>query len=318
MDPQTVDLDNFDKSLIGLFTLLKTIIKTHEKDKLNLSGVTNPILSQLERYIKIYDRTDPSEHLWYFQRLFNQNRSAILRGPERDNWLRNGKIIIHYGEEINKPIKNARINLSIIYNTAITLKDQAEESLHGLPNIEQSQEMFYPVVFLLHMYRVFYDICDNDNDKEKISGYIKDLEEDAGIKKSKRSKNDGDEGDGLEGLLGMATGFMEKMGLKLPEGQIPSGKDLNSAINGVFQNPEAKSFMGDMMKDMQNCDNFGDMVGKLLNKLPANMDPAAKRAISDNARLAADGDNDNDNNNSGGEDGDDGDEYGEGEDEFLD
>jgi hypothetical protein len=288
MDSAIADLEKFDKSLIGLFNLLKTVIKTHEKYKLNLSSSQNPILTRLERYIKIYDRTEPNEHVWYFQRLYNQNKSAILRGPERDTWLGNGNIILHYGEETGRPIKDAKIHLSMIYNTAIKLRDDVESSLQGLPDVDQSQELLYPTLFLLHLYRIFYEFSDSDEDKDKLSGYIKDLEGDAGIKsKPSKSNNSTEDNNGLDGILGMATGLMEQMGLKLPEGQkLPSGKDLNKAIGNVFQNPEAKSFIGDMMKDMQDCDNFGDMVGKLLNKLPANMDPATLKTVTDNAKIA--------------------------------
>ncbi len=287
MDQQPQDLDNFDESLIGLFTLLKTVIKTNEKHKLNLSSRKNPIMSRLEKYIKIYDRTEPEEHLWYFQKLFNQNRPAILRGPERDNWIKNGNIILHFGEEIKIPIRDAKVHLSIIYNTSIKLRDEMEEALDGLPDVEQSHELMYPTILLLHLYRIFKEICESDEDKSKMSGYIKDLENEAGIKKSKRSNNNNDDDNGLSGLMGMATGLMEQMGMKLPEGQkLPSGNELTSAISGVMQNPQAKSFLGDMMKDMQECNNFGDVVGKLLNKLPAGMNPGIKQTIQENASAA--------------------------------
>ncbi len=316
MDSSTVDSEKFDKSLLGLFTVLKTVIKTHEKYKLNLSSSQNPILTRLERYIKIYDRTEPQEHLWYFQRLYSQNKPAILRGPERDTWLSNGNITLHYGEETGRPIKDAKIHLSLIYNTAVKIRDDVEASLHGLPDVDQTQELVYPTLFLLHLYRIFYEFSDLDDDKDKIFGYIRDLEGEAGVK-SKTSKNRGtSDEDGIDGLLGMATGFMEQMGLKLPEGQkLPSGKELNKAIGNVFQNPEAKSFIGDMMKDMQECDNFGDMVGKLLNKLPANIDPATRKTITDNAKLASDtlsnnkDDTDVDNNLGGDDFVDEGDEF---------
>ena len=318
MDSSTVDLEKFDKSLLGLFTLLKTVIKTHEKYKLNLSSSQNPILTRLERYIKIYDRTEPQEHLWYFQRLYSQNKPSILRGPERDTWLSNGNITLHYGEETGRPIKDAKIHLSLIYNTAVKLRDDVEASLHGLPDVDQTQELVYPTMFLLHLYRIFYEFSDLEDEKDKLSGYIRDLEGEAGIK-SKASKNSGtSDGDGLDGILGMATGFMEQMGLKLPEGQkLPSGKELNKAIGNVFQNPEAKSFIGDMMKDMQECDNFGDMVGKLLNKLPANIDPATRKTITDNAKLAS-GDPSNNMDDTDGADNDGGDDFVDDGDEFID
>ena len=316
MESFEVDLEKFDRHIMSLFNLLKTVIKTHEKYKLNLSSVKNPILTRLERYIKVYDKSEPNEHLWYFQRLYNQNKPAILRGPERDTWLSNGKITLHFGEETGRPIKDAKIELSMIYTTAIKLRDDVEASLHGLPDVEQSQELIYPTLFLLHLYRIFYELTESNDEKKKILGFINELESDAGVKSKSKNKEGNKEGTSeLDGLLGMATGLMEQMGIKLPEGQkLPSGNELNKAVGSVFQNPEAKSFIGDMMKEMQECENFGDMFGKLLNKLPAGMDQATRKSITDNAQMALNGNNDNngDNNDDNGGDnngGDDGDEF---------
>ena len=320
MESFEVDLEKFDRHILGLFTLLRTVIKTHEKYKLNLSDVKNPILTRLDRYIKVYDKSEPNEHLWYFQQLYNKNKPAILRGPERDSWLSNGRVTLHFGEETGRPIKDAKIELSMIYTTAIKLRDDVEASLHGLPNVDQSQELVYPTVFLLHLYRIFYELTDNEDERKKLSGFIKDLESDAGIKTKSKSKSTDGDGEGLDGLMGMATGLMEQMGIKLPEGQkLPSGKDLNEAVGSVFKNPEAQSFIGDMMKDMQGSNGFGDIFAKLMNRLPATMDPATRQTLTNNAQMAinnmSESGNNNDNTNDDGEG--DGDDFDDG-DEFID
>lgn len=289
---QIQDLEEFDKNLISLFTLIKTIIKTHEKNNLNLSSRENPIMSRLERYIKIYDRTDPEEHIFYFQKIFDHNRSGILRGPDRDQWINSGNIIIHFGEETGNPVRNAKIHLSLIYKTSIKLRNDMEEALEGLPDVEQSKELLYPTLLLLHLYRIFRDISVSNEDKSRLTEYIRKLEKETGSKPTSKTTSSESGDTSLDGLMNMATGFMEQMGMKLPDGhQLPSGSELTAAFNGIIQNPQTKSFIGDMMKDMQQSNNIGDVVGKLINKLPSGMDSEVKQTIENNLNSLPDNNN---------------------------
>jgi hypothetical protein len=284
MEQESRDLTKFDRSLSGLFRLLETIIKIHEKHELNLSSRKNPFLSRLEKYIKIYDLTRADEHLWYFQKIYDDFKPAILRGPERDTWIRNGNIVIHFGEETRKPIRDAKVHLSSIYKTACTIRDRVEESLHGLPNVEQSKEILFPTILLLHLYRIFHEIANSDKEKETLNGYVKDLEKDTGVgKKTKSSGSD----NGLDGLMKTVTGFAEQMGIKMPDGKMPSSDDLNKAMSEVINKPQTKNFLGNMLQKMQGCKNAGDMVGTLLNELPSAMDPAAKESLAANIENAA-------------------------------
>ena len=260
MQSQLKDITEFDRSLGDLFMSCKKIVKTNEKHNLNLSSRKNPILGGLERYIKVYDRTDPEEHVLPFSNIYNNNTRQILRGPHRDGWIRDGSIIIKWSEK-------TKIHLSIIYNTSSKLRENIKENLKGLPNADQSKELIYPDEILLHLYRIFYELSDSEEDQSKLTEHIRELEDITGIKKSKhnkKSKND----DALGGLIETATGMMEQFGIKLPEGQkLPSSDDVSKQLKGAMSNPQVSSMFGNMMKEMQGCNNIGDVVGKALGHL---------------------------------------------------
>ena len=278
MNHESNDLVEFDRSLSDLYTLMKAIIKAHEKHRLNLSSKRNPFLYKLEKYIRIYDRTEPDEHLWYFTRLYTVNRTAILRGPDRDGWLKNGNIVIHFGEEAGRPIKDAKIHMSVIYNTSCKIKDDTIELLKGLPNSDQSKELVYPKKYLLYLYRIFNEVCDSEEDQSKISDYIYDLEKETGTKRS--GKKSGSSGDTL---MDTATELMGQFGFKLPEGQsLPSGDELSKQLKGVMNNPQISSTFGNILKEVQGCNNVGDMLSKVVGSLgSAGMDTSTMETLKD-------------------------------------
>ncbi len=288
MDSEIKDLTEFDNTIRGLFNLSKNVIKTHEKHNLNLSSRQNPILTRLERYIKFYDRTDAEEHTWYFIQVYSKNRSAILRGPDNDRWLREGSVTIHFGEEVNRPIRNAMLHLSIIYNTSCKVRDDTQDHLDGLPDVDQNVELIYPDLYLLYLYSIFYELSDSEDDKKKLGGYIGDLEKVTGKKNSKRNTSS-KPAEGLDGMLNAATGMMEQFGIKMPEGQkMPSGSDLTNVLNNALQNPQTKSMFGNMVKDLQECNNVGDLVGKLVGNL-GSIDPSMKETLQKNFGMATGG-----------------------------
>lgn len=272
------DIKNFDDNLSELLTLMKKIIKCHEARNLKLSSQRNPILTRLENYIKTYDKTEPEDHVWHFQKIFSNNKPAILRGPGRDNWIKNGNLVIQFGEDVGKPSQNIKIHLTSIYTISCKLRDELSSVLKGLP--EQAEELTYPSLMLLHLYKIFHEISE---DKETILGYITTLEKDTGIK-NKTSKTSNS--DPLGGLLGTVTDLMGQMGVKLPEGQkMPSQDELGKMLGSMMNNPQTKSLLGNVMQEMKECKSIGDVVNKLVNNLGA--DAGTKQTLQENLSNAS-------------------------------
>ena len=252
------DVTEFDRNLSDLFASCKKIVKTNEKHNLKLSSNRNPILSGLERYVKVYDRTDPEEHVFPFNQIYENNTRSILRGPHRDGWISTGSIIIKFSEK-------TKIHLSVIYNISCKLRDDIRENSRGLPNSNQAKELIYPDEILLNLYRIFYELTESEEDQTKLSEHIKELEDITGSKKSKSKSSDDD---GFGGLIETATGMMEQFGIKLPDGQkLPSSQEVSEQLKGAMSNPQISSMFGNMMKEMQGCNNIGDVVGKALGQL---------------------------------------------------
>lgn len=260
------DLSGFDKSVMDLFDVCKNILKLSDKRSLSLSDRKNPYLNRLEKYMKIYEKTDPIEHVIYFSTIYSKNKRFILLGPQRDSWLSDGNLIISYGED--RGIKTEmKLHLSGIYSTGVKIKEELREELEelqGLPTGQQGQhgeESEYPTNFLLALYRIFFELSTSDVEKEKLNSHIETLE-------GNRSSKGGSSADPLAGLLDMASNMAEQVsGNKIPKDKMPGKNDFGKMISSVIDNPKTKSMLGNMMQEFQKTNNIGEMVTKLVGSL---------------------------------------------------
>ena len=271
-----IDIQLFEKGIIGLFTLIKTIIRCHSERNIDTSGKKNPVLAYFEQYEQIYHKTTSIEHVQYFNNIYRAFRTTILKGSSRDEWLRDGKIIIKYGSETGLDT-NSRIYLSAVYNTACSIRRDIEEEMDGLPDIGQSKEMLYPIAFMLHLYRIFLSIAPK-NDTEKLSIHLDEILSSLGIqitnsKRNNDNDNNNDNNDnnanntGLQPLFNMAKQVMGQMGMDIPTDQMPKAEELTGAIGQMFNKPETINIFGELFKDIQNTNNIGDVMSKLVSKL---------------------------------------------------
>lgn len=256
-----MDLSEFDKNVMDMFDLCKKILKT--SDDRNVFKKKNLILSRLESYIKTYNKTDPEDHVKYFDNMFRNNRRMIMLGPQRDGWLKDGDIIITYGEDVGLKT-NIKFHVSGIYFTACKIQTEIEEETEGLPGVSKP-ETIYPKEYLLQLYRIFHSLTESKTNKSKLTKHIETLESEIGIRK-KSSTTKGD--DPLAGLFNMASGMAEQLtGQKIPKDKMPGKQDFSKMLGDVINNPQTKSMLGNMMQEMQNADNIGDIVGKLMGSL---------------------------------------------------
>lgn len=287
MDSQ-MNLSNFEKSLGELLKVSKDVMVAHEKLNLKFSSKKNPILARLENYMKTFDQTDDyGDHTWPFQKIYRENKTAILRGPARDSWLVSANkagIIVNFGEQFG--LKNdIKIHLSAIYANACKNRDQIEESLQGLPDIEQAEELLYVPKFMLRLYEIFSEVCENKEEKEKLSEYVDTLAREAKVKRNTKKANTSD--DPISGIMDVASGFMKQMGLQMPEGQkMPSAQELSSKLQSMMARPEVSSKIGNVMKDLQGCNNIGEMIGKVMGNLGNLQESAEGESILSTAESA--------------------------------
>jgi hypothetical protein len=257
---EDLDLSGFDKSVMELFNLCKDVLKISEKRKLSLSDRKNPFLTRLEKYIKTYSKTEPNEHTGYFKKIYESNKKFILLGPQRDNWLLDGNIVISYGEDCNLKT-DINLHLSSIYNTSCKIRDEIREESEGLPGVTDTIETSYPTNYMLLLYRIFREICLSENDKTKLSSHIENLESEIGI----RSKSGGND---FSGLFDMAAGMAEQVsGNKIPRDKMPGKNDISKMLGDIVNNPKTKTMLGGVMEQLKDTKNIGDIVSKLVSGL---------------------------------------------------
>lgn len=250
MEPR--DLSGFDKHVLSLFRVSKQILEA--QDSRSLNNRKNPMLVRLEKYEKIYKKTDPDEHVGYFEKIYNDNKRFILLGPQRDGWLAEGNIVISYGQECNLKTE-MKFYLSAIYNASIKLREENK----GLPDMSPSQETYYPDDFMLEIYTIFREIAVAESEISKLNQHLEDLGE---------VGNNGS--DPLSGLFDMASGMAEKVsGQKIPKDKMPRKNDLGKMLSSVMDNPQTKNMLGSMMEEFKNSGNMGEMFTKMVGGLGA-------------------------------------------------
>lgn len=265
------DLSLFDKHVMNLFDISKNILKAHVKRNLSLSNRKNPYLMRLEKYEKTYSKTDPKEHVVYFEKMYSNNKRFILLGPQRDNWLIDGNIIVSFGEECNLKT-DINLHVSGIYSTAVKMRDEIQEEMEGLPGLKDSAEIGYPMEFIVCLYKIFREVASSDTEKTKLSGHISERETEV---------NNSSNNDPLASLFDMASNMAEQVsGNKIPKDKMPGKNDIGKMISSVMENPKTKSMLGNMMQEFQNTNNIGEIVTKLVGGLSgANPTPTESSAI---------------------------------------
>ena len=256
------DLSAFDKNVIELLDLCKEILKVSEKRKLSLSDRKNPFATRLERYIKTYNKTDPEEHVGYFEKIYTNNKRFILLGPQRDSWLTDNSIVISYGEDAGVKTE-IKVHLSSIYNNACKTRDDVKEELEGLPDSSDPYEIRFPSRFMLFLYRIFREVSVSENEKTKLTSHIENLESETGMRSSRGSSEDP-----LSGLFDMTSNMVEQFtGSKVPKEQMPGKNEIGKMFGNLVNDPKTKSMIGNVMQQLQGTNNIGEMATKLVGAL---------------------------------------------------
>jgi len=281
LDDSTKDLSFFDKSVTDLFKVCKSILKAAEKRKLTPSERKNPFLSRLEKYEKIYIKSEPHEHTVYFEKIFNNYKKFILLGPQRDNWLLDNEVMISYGEDCGLKME-AKLHLSSIYRTASKMRDEIKEEMEGLPNMGESGELIYPSVYLLFLYRIFLEICESDNDKKKLGTHIGTLENETGLTSNKSMGNT----DGLGDIFEAAASMAEQVsGQKIARDKLPGKNDFGKMLGQIVNDPKTKNVLGSVMEKFKNTENIGDIMTTLVDSLGSMTGPQSNNSqTSDNSQ----------------------------------
>lgn len=271
----------FDREIKSLFTQSLEILNIRYNVSVNL-GKPKKDIAYLNRYKSIYTATKPSEHFGYFETLLEDKRKFILNTLDNDDWLKNGNIVIQFGEGIkglSDKCKDIKILLSNIYNCAIELQESAKKLVSDLSDeYAQNRDLIRPSIILLHLMRIFYAICEEE-DKKTIGLIVTKLEIDLNIKvrtvKSFTPSLGGESG--FEGIFNIAKSAMAAGGIELPEEiQAPTNDQFKEVMQTLFSNDGAKSIFQKLAASLQNND---DVTTTMQNILHTAMDPETLKNI---------------------------------------
>jgi hypothetical protein len=260
----------FDSEIKKFFDMSVKILETHQKNQIVSND--NHTLRNLQRYRIVYNMTEPQNHIPYFQKVFRTYRDDLLNVLKDDKWLLDENIVIQFGEELEDPelrkrSEKRKIELSSIYKTACQLKKTTEESLKGLPDSvrESSQELIYPEIFLLHLYRIFYSIYPQNKDLLKV---IQTLEKDLGVTTPNKKLNNPllDITENAKKILGSGNGknLLESL---LPDLKLPSNEEMNQKLSQAMKDPVVSETIGMTMNNVMNARNLGEGIGVALKSL---------------------------------------------------
>lgn len=113
---------------------------------------------QIRDYKKRFEATPERIHHRYFADVFRKYKLEIQGGYESDSWLMNNEIEIVFGSEHAGGSKKGVIPLSAIYRASKQAKASAKS--------EAEPQVIYPEIFMLHLYRIFADVCRQDYSEE--------------------------------------------------------------------------------------------------------------------------------------------------------
>jgi len=271
------DSGKLNKEIKALFAIMRKIMETNEEYELGLNDKSNVIHTCLNKYMKAYDLTEPMDHLPYFMRVYQKNKIAILRGYEDDNWLRDGNIIIRYGE-LEGVRAELKLMLSAIYNIGLEIKKRVESNRKGLYKERpgECEELTYTQIFMLHLYRIFKEGLDNNKEKETLTKCINEIEMILNLNDGENNKANEN---GFGGLINMATNLMSTLNIKPPEGvSMPKEEEVGAAIGSIFNNPQTQNTIGTIFKDISECKDINQILQKLVTGFN---NPTIAKAIGD-------------------------------------
>lgn len=284
----------FDKEFRSLIKQCKETITAKYGMSLEF-GNSRPELICLNKYLGIYNNTKPEEHYAYLETIYNKKRTAILGTLTNDNWLRNGNLVIQFGDGIKvsreqeERRKQIRVMLSAIFLIAVELQEHAEKVLEGIDNQfigDGGKDLIRPNILLLHLMRIFYHLNDG-SDKAQLGNIVTQLENDLGVTKKTvgqepwnmslpNSSTPGLTG-GLKGIMTMATAMMEKFGIAPPPGMTDhTEEEINNVVNNVFNNEVTQNALQGMLSSLKGAPDLNTAFQKIVTNIA---DPKTMEAI---------------------------------------
>jgi hypothetical protein len=260
----------FDSEIKKFFDISVKILETYQKNQIVSSD--NHTLRNLQRYKIVYNMTEVDSHIPYFQKIFRTYRDDLYNVLKEDKWLMDENIVIQYGEEIEDPelrkrSEKRKIEISSIYKTAVQLRNTFEESLKGLPESarENAQELIFPHIFLLHLFRIFFSIYPQNKEIQKV---VQTLEKELGMNSTPNKKSNplAEIAQNAQKILGNGnTNLLQS--LLPPDLKLPSNDEMANKLQEAMRDPVVNETLGATMNSVMGAKNIGEGISLALKSL---------------------------------------------------
>lgn len=268
-------IENFDFNFTKLVSTLFAAIKSKYGDnEIMLKNIES--YQKLKFFLMMYRKTEnPSEFFEYFSDIYEKYSFNILRTTpnKNDNWLKNFDITIIYNSEDNpEAAKKMAIELSVIYNIADELSKEAWKRVARKNTTETSKDndLLRTSAIKTYLMRIFYYLCNNENEKSQLAKIVTDMEKDIGWELTLNNNEmivrnnvnvDTNTGtgtfnnNGLSSVFKFAKNLMKQTGHDAPDLPEPSDDQISSMLNNVFSNPSTQNMMSGIFSAVANNTN---------------------------------------------------------------
>lgn len=207
--------------------------------------------------------------------------------------------MIQLGEHLDSKdkFKGIKIMLSKIYQSAIELQDSAIKTSTGLSQsvTTQNKDLIRPSILLLHLMRLFYVVCEDD-DKKKLLDVIGVLEKDLNVKNKLVKPSmmpslgpslmaDG-HGSSLAPVFDVATSLMKQVGLPVPDDvRAPSDGQIVDVLQNIAKNEAVINLFQTVANSFKKNEDFAATATSFLQNM---LQPEAMEGLKSSILKTAD------------------------------
>ena len=274
-DSDEVDPMNY---VSGLIKLSKNIIKLKDvDDDIQRRSRRPPVLQKLINYEKSISKLEFDDLVASIFEIYKKNRKTILQDDH--SWLLNSDLAFEYIRPGFKPKSYKQRNeicISRIYQMAGELY---EKHSHDKVTGGRNKYNYIPTSFIRYLYLLFMESIESNKDQDILGKLIDKAETQLGITDGSYTEdfeNDlfggglfsGNFKGGIETIMKVVFDAFKKNDVKLPEGMSLENfnfGDISSLASKLFDSKD--SFISDILKEVGTCENSGDLVKLLMEKI---------------------------------------------------
>ena len=269
-----------DKSFNQLMDVIQKVIDLKQRGNI---VSTNPIYKYFRKFRRVYASLTTDEKKEMITKMYDKFKDEILSG--KDDWILSGHPSIGYD--------TIKICVGMFYGYACEIRDTTKKELEGLPDsaYQTRNELIYPDIIKLHLYRIIHIYEKDEKNKLIISKFIDEIEDEVGLE-----SRPGTDKNPMDNMMSMFSNMMS--GAKGPGGEakMPDLGNLSGLLGSFMNNPAIKEQFGSIIDNFKDIKSFEEIlpkmsavlndpkVGELVDGMVSKLDPERRSATINGLR----------------------------------